>query len=203
MTHHSTGSHDGEDLKTKARETASSVKDDMSKAAQSAAQSVQDEAAHYADRSKEGAAREVRGVASALRTAADELRDGSPQERTFSQLADGLADVSDTIRDKDLGEMVGGVNSFARRNPLLFLGGAALAGFAATRFARASSRSPRHHDNADRATSFGADLGGGSAGVPTATSERQTGVSPRGDAMTSGASAGGTGTISSSGGTSS
>ncbi|MBU2999175.1 hypothetical protein KO491_04955 [Roseovarius nubinhibens] len=172
MSHQRSGSHDGEDLKTKARDTASAVKEDVTKAAQSAARTVQDEAAHYADRSKETAAREVRGVASALRTAADELRDGSPQERTFSQLADGLADVSDTIRDKDLGEVVSGLNSFARRNPLLFLGGAALAGFAATRFARATARDPQdgtqygtQHSSGtpDRATSFGANLGQGTA----------------------------------------
>lgn len=172
MSHQRSGSHDGEDLKTKARDTASAVKEDVTKAAQSAARTVQDEAAHYADRSKETAAREVRGVASALRTAADELRDGSPQERTFSQLADGLADASDTIRDKDLGEVVSGLNSFARRNPLLFLGGAALAGFAATRFARATARDPQDgtqygaqhsSDTPDRATSFGADLGQGTA----------------------------------------
>ena len=180
MSHQRSGSHDGEDLKTKARDTASAVKEDVTKAAQSAARTVQDEATHYADRSKETAAREVRGVASALRTAADELRDGSPQERTFSQLADGLADVSDTIRDKDLGEVVSGLNSFARRNPLLFLGGAALAGFAATRFARATARDPQdgtQHSSGtpDRATSFGANLGQGTATAGGTGSISETG----------------------------
>ena len=184
MSHQRSGSHDGEDLKTKARDTASAVKEDVTKAAQSAARTVQDEATHYADRSKETAAREVRGVASALRTAADELRDGSPQERTFSQLADGLADVSDTIRDKDLGEVVSGLNSFARRNPLLFLGGAALAGFAATRFARATARDPQdstqhgtQHTSGtpDRATSFGANLGQGTATAGGTGSISETG----------------------------
>ena len=44
------------------------------------------------------------------------------------------------MRDKDLGEVAGDVSDFARRNPLAFLGGAALLGFAGTRIARASER---------------------------------------------------------------
>tara|TARA_R110002110_G_scaffold13092_2_gene62735 strand:+ start:1968 stop:2420 length:453 start_codon:yes stop_codon:yes gene_type:complete len=107
------------------------------------ADTVASDAARYADDAKGAAADEVKGVASALRTAADELRSGSPQERTFSQLADGLADASDSMRDKDLGEMVGAVTDFAKRNPFVFLGGAALVGFAATRFAKASETGAR------------------------------------------------------------
>ena len=47
------------------------------------------------------------------------------------------------MRDKDLGEMVGAVTDFAKRNPFVFLGGAALVGFAATRFAKASNTGAR------------------------------------------------------------
>ena len=77
-------------------------------------------------------------MASAMRTAAEEMRSGSPQERTFGQIAEGIADVSDAMREKDLSTMVQDVSAFARNNPLVFLGGAALIGFAATRFAKAS-----------------------------------------------------------------
>jgi len=143
-----------------AKEQATAAKDKAAAAASSAAESakaqardvadtVSAEATNYAyqarDTAADGdtAADEVKGVASALRTAADELRSGSPQERSFSQLADGLADVSDTMRDKDLGEMMGDLNGFAKRNPLVFLGGAALLGFVATRFAKASSDRPQ------------------------------------------------------------
>lgn len=118
-----------EDLGTSARETA-----------QDAAGAVREEAARRADSAKSGVADEVSDVASALRKAADNMRDGSPQERTFGQIAGGLADVSDSIRGKDLGEMASELSSFAKRNPMLFLGGIALAGFAATRFATASAR---------------------------------------------------------------
>lgn len=88
---------------------------------------------------KDGAASEIDNVSSALRSAAEKSREGSPQERTFGQAAEALADFSDTVRNKDLGQLVSDVNSFARKNPMAFLGGAALLGFAATRFAKASS----------------------------------------------------------------
>ena len=128
-----------QDIKDKAKATAATAAQDVKARAQDVAQTVTTEAANYADQAKGAAADEVKGVASALRTAAEELSKGSPQERTFSQIAEGLADASDAMRDKDLGEMVGAVSDFAKRNPMVFLGSAALIGFAATRFAKASS----------------------------------------------------------------
>lgn len=134
-------SNQGKDVKQKAKATAADAADKIKSTAKGAAGTVASEAAGYADQAKESAAGEVKNVAAALRTAADEMRSGSPQERTFSQIADGLADASDAVRDKDLGEMVGSLNEFAKRNPAVFLGGAALIGFAATRFAKASGAS--------------------------------------------------------------
>lgn len=123
----------------KAKEVAAAASEELKSRAQGAADTVATEAGNYAGQAKDAAADEVKGVASALRTAAEEMRSGSPQERTFSQIAESLADASDTMRDKDLGEMVGAVTDFAKRNPMVFLGSAALIGFAATRFAKASS----------------------------------------------------------------
>jgi hypothetical protein len=100
-----------------------------------------DAALKQGDKAKESVADEISSVSSALRTAADEMRSGSPQERTFGQIAESLADASDALRDKDLGTMVGDLGRFARSNPMVFLGGAALIGFAATRFAKASGES--------------------------------------------------------------
>lgn len=133
------GSGDSRTVGEKTNQEARGVSEDLKHRAQDMADNVATEAETYATRAKGAAADEVKGVASALRTAADELRSGSPQERTFSQIAEGLADASDAMRDKDLGELVGSLTGFARRNPMIFLGSAALIGFAATRFAKASS----------------------------------------------------------------
>lgn len=121
--------------KNKAEDLAKQTKTAAGNMAQDAASA----AASHADAAKSSVADEVSGVASALRTAAEEMRSGSPQERTFGQIAEGLADASDAMREKDLSEMVQDVSAFARRNPLVFLGGAALIGFAATRFAKATN----------------------------------------------------------------
>ncbi|WP_299785098.1 hypothetical protein [uncultured Marivita sp.] len=125
----------GSEAKQKAGALAEQAKSAAGDVAQNAASAAKDQA----DAAKSSVADEVSGVASALRTAAEEMRSGSPQERTFGQIAEGLADASEAMRNKDLSEMVQDVSAFARKNPLVFLGGAALIGFAATRFAKASS----------------------------------------------------------------
>lgn len=106
-----------------------------------------------AERGKSAAASEIENVADALRKAAGDMRHGSPQERTFGQIAESLADASEAIRDRDFGQIAGDVSDFARRNPLAFLGGAALAGFAVTRFAKSSQSVPRGGSTTDHGTS--------------------------------------------------
>lgn len=125
-------------LSTQAKRAASDMADQAKGAAESAARQTAQAAKSQANAVKSSAADEVAGIASALRTAANEMRNGSPQERTFGQIAEGLADASESMRDKDLSTLVQDVGVFARKNPLVFLGGAALIGFAATRFAKAS-----------------------------------------------------------------
>ena len=130
-----------DNLTDKAKAAAGTASEEIKARARDAADTIASEAESYADQAKGAAADEVGGVASALRTAADDLRSGSPQERTFGQIADTLADASDAIRDKDLGEIMGSLNGFARKNPVIFMGTAALVGFAATRFVEASGSS--------------------------------------------------------------
>ncbi len=113
--------------------------DTLKATAKNAVDTAREEVSSRAGVVKDSVAEEVSGVASALRTAAGEMQRGSPQERTFGQIAEGLADASEAIRNKDLGEVARDLSGFARRNPLIFLGGAALVGFAATRFAKATS----------------------------------------------------------------
>lgn len=127
-----------ESAATAAKRAAADIADRTRDAADSVAQDVAETAKAQADATKSSVADEMSGVASALRTAASEMRNGSPQERTFGQIAEGLADASDAVRDKDLSTMVRDVTVFARKNPLVFLSGAALIGFAASRFAKAS-----------------------------------------------------------------
>jgi hypothetical protein len=118
--------------------TIGSVASDIKDAASQKFSEAVTEVRSRADDAKAGVAGEVKDVAKALRRASDELRGGSAQERTLGQISNSLADVSDAIRDKDLGQMLHMASRVARENPVLFLGGAALLGFAASRYAKAS-----------------------------------------------------------------
>jgi uncharacterized protein YjbJ (UPF0337 family) len=119
--------------------TIGSVASDIKDAAAKKFDEAKSDVRSKAHDAKDGVAEQVKDVANALRRASEELRGGSPQERTLGMLAGGLADVSDQIRDKDLGEMAQVVSRVARENPVLFLSGAALLGFAISRYAKATA----------------------------------------------------------------
>ncbi len=121
-----------------AASTVGSLASDFRAAASHKYDEAKKQAQTMADDAKSDVADEVNDVASALRRASEELRTGSAQERTLAQIANTIADASDSIRDKDLGEIVAMISRTGRRNPVLFLGGAALLGFAASRYAKAS-----------------------------------------------------------------
>lgn len=149
------------------KSAAGDVAEKAKSAAKEAAQSVKEEAHAQAVGAKDNVAGEVKSVASALRTASNEMRDGSPQERAMGQIAETLADVSDSIRDQDLGEMATTAISFARRNPLVFLGGAALLGFTAARFAKSSGdNAPDTYEDHARTASYGSHQSRATPGAP-------------------------------------
>ncbi len=116
-----------------------SITSDLRSAAADKYGEVVNEARSMADHTKSDVADEVKDVASALRRASEELRTGSLQERTLGQIASTIAGASESVRDKDLGEILTMVSRAGRKNPVLFLGGAALLGFAASRYAKASA----------------------------------------------------------------
>lgn len=125
--------------KQKISESAQAAKTAAADTAADAAQAAQSYAQDKTNQAKDGVASEMHTTADALRRAANEVREGSPQGSAFSFMADGLADMADSVKDQSVNDMVGNVTSFARSNPVAFLGGAALIGFAATRFAKAST----------------------------------------------------------------
>lgn len=97
------------------------------------------EARARVDGVKVGAAEEAKRTAKAMRDAAGRFPEGDLRGVAATQLADGLAHVSDRIREKDLGDIPGDLTAFARRNPGVFFAGAALLGFAVARLAKATA----------------------------------------------------------------
>jgi hypothetical protein len=125
-------------LRHEAQTAIGSVASDLRAAASQKYDETLTEVRARAEGAKTGVATEVQNVANALRHASEELRGGSAQERTLGQIASTIADASDVIRDKDLGEIVTMVRKAGRDHPALFLGGAALLGFVASRYLKAS-----------------------------------------------------------------
>jgi hypothetical protein len=120
---------------------ASSTVSDLKARAGESYQAAKEEVTHRAEGAKSSIADELSGMSEALRHASEELRDNSTSRHAFGWVADSLNDASQAIRSRETSQLMSDIGGFARRNPALFLGGAALVGFAISRFAKASSRS--------------------------------------------------------------
>jgi hypothetical protein len=141
--------------KQQARETTEEVTRD----AREIAGQVKEGAYSAAARQKDAAAQQMGGWAHALRTASDDLhsRGQDAAAAYVRQAADGLERASGTVRARDVDDLIGTVEDFARRQPVAFLGGAVAAGFGLARFMRSS---------ADRRRSAAASAGTGQGDRP-------------------------------------
>jgi hypothetical protein len=93
-----------------------------------------------ADRGRESAANGIEHVADSIRRITTDMQDEQP---AISNVAETAADqaqrVATYLREHDAREILGNVESFARRQPLIFLGGAFVLGVAASRFIKAAA----------------------------------------------------------------
>ena len=90
-----------------------------------------------ANKAKSAVANKAQQAANAADAAASELDPASPQAEAIRQVADHIEGVASQLRHADVRELATQATNLARRNPLLFVGGAAIAGFAAARFFKA------------------------------------------------------------------
>ncbi len=129
------------DARESVSDQAQAAAEDLKQHARDLADDAKARARAAANQQKDAAAERVHGFASALRTAADDLS-GRDQRLTAScveQAADSLERVSGALHGQDLDELVGGVEDFARRQPVAFLGGAVLTGLVLARFMKSSA----------------------------------------------------------------
>lgn len=86
-------------------------------------------------------AAQVGGVADAMERAATDLETSNGSSAQYARMiADNAERLSATIRDNDVDQLLGMAQDFGRRQPALFIGAAALLGFAASRFVTASAQ---------------------------------------------------------------
>lgn len=87
-----------------------------------------------AENLRDTTAEEVEQGAQAAQAAADKFDSGSMQAQASAHIANTLEGVAERVRSTDLEQLAGTIGDLARRNPVMFVGGATLLGFAATRF---------------------------------------------------------------------
>jgi hypothetical protein len=130
------------DLVQTAREAGAAAQErlgDLREAAVSGLDDAKSAATEKAGEVKAQAADEIARTARGLEAAAEEM-EGSPlQQDLLREAADGLKQIAHAVEGKSLGRMAAELSEFGRQNPVAYLGGAALVGFALARFARAST----------------------------------------------------------------
>ena len=93
-----------------------------------------------ADRGREQAANGIEHVAESIRRFTADMETEQP---AIANAAETAADQAERfavyLREHDAREILGNVENFARRQPLLFLGGAFVLGMAASRFIKAAT----------------------------------------------------------------
>jgi hypothetical protein len=120
---------DGQDVRQQAESAVSTVVDQAQQVAQTKVTTQ-----------KERAAETLGAVAQSIRDSSSSLREQQPQIASFvDEAASRVESVSSYIRNHEVGDLIGEAERFARREPLMFLGGAFALGFLASRFIKATA----------------------------------------------------------------
>lgn len=105
----------------------------------SGAASAKEQVRELANAGREQVAGQLDCFARALQGAGDQLESETPQASQYTRMAgDKVGEVARYLRDHDAADLVHDAEDFARSNPLVFLGGCAIAGFLIGRFFKAS-----------------------------------------------------------------
>jgi hypothetical protein len=92
-----------------------------------------------ADRGRETAANGIEKVAQSIRRVSTDMQTEQPQIADVAMTAADQAEkVAQYLRQTDARQLIGNVEDVARKQPLLFIGGAFLLGVAASRFIKAA-----------------------------------------------------------------
>jgi vacuolar-type H+-ATPase subunit H len=123
-----------------------------------------------ATQQKHAAAGQLSGFAHALKSASGDLESRGQQfaARWTEQAADGLERASDALERRDFDDLMAGVEDFARRQPVAFLGGAVIAGFGLARLMKSSAE--RRHGPSSGTREYQTHAGGVAGGAMPGTS---------------------------------
>ncbi|MDO1580625.1 nutrient deprivation-induced protein [Rhizobium oryzicola] len=142
------------DIRQKAKEDVTAIRN----LAEEQVSRATDAARETADRQKGWAAEQVGSIGGAIERVGRELEEGDQREmgRLARQMGESVNRFADDIKGRDLSQIASMAEDFGRRQPLAFVGLAALAGLAASRFVTASaSRSAAPSSRETRAARAG------------------------------------------------
>lgn len=150
---------DLDDLKGRVQDDLGAVTD----AVKSGASSAVDKVSETVTEQTNFAARQVGGVATVLQKVGAELENGDQPQvgRYAKQIGESVQAIAKKMEGRDLGQIAGMAEDFGRQQPLAFLGVAALAGLAASRFLTASAKRSTSSPNSTKQS------GSPDAGAPT------------------------------------
>ena len=137
------------DLLNKTKETARATAKAFASQASHLAADIADELNQTADEQKDRGADAMRGFAKAVHGAANDLDEQSPTvARYIRKAAESVENLSDTVRSRNVNDLVVAAKDTARAHPTAFFVGAVAAGFALSRFFKSSARveAPRGPD---------------------------------------------------------
>lgn len=114
---------------------------DLKHAAQHQAENAKDQIRSLAEVGKDRVAEKLDHVARALRSVGDNLRDEEQEDLSqyTAAASDGVERVSRYLREHEAIDLADGMERIARRQPLMYLGGAFVAGLALGRFFKSSA----------------------------------------------------------------
>ncbi len=113
----------------------------------SARETIKEQIDTGSDKVRQSAANLAQDSADQVKEAGDAFDSGSWARMATHRIADNLSDAANSMREADLDALQDDLTAFARRQPLLFFGGAALLGFAAARMLKASERAEHGDQN--------------------------------------------------------
>lgn len=152
---------DTKDVKSNVQDTAKEMKDKASAAAQDAksaaarqaneaTEAVKAKAGETVENARSDLAASTEDTADRVREAGDAFEPNSLVTAAADRIADNLSQAASAVRTADLGSLQDDLTEFARRNPLIFFGGAAALGFLVARMMKASERAETSYDSDTR-----------------------------------------------------
>ena len=127
------------DLKSIASEVASEIASTAVEQSRGLLDAAKGTATSFADQRKDTAAQSIADLASSLRETGNSFEEQPSLKAFVGTAADGLEQIATGIRDRSFAEIYADIESVARRQPLTFGAGAAIAGFLLARFIKSSA----------------------------------------------------------------